>query len=172
VLNKMLGLKAGLRSESLPSIKREESRRFGMLPQELFMKLLSLERKRTECSGLRFVLMLLDAGNLLGAAKVPALPNLLSAITQASRDTDLKGWYKDGSVIGVIFTEIGGTEDRAIVHALSTKLTDSLYGHLSIREMNEIRLSFHVFPEDWDHEGPDGPVKSTLQMELARGMFA
>jgi lipopolysaccharide/colanic/teichoic acid biosynthesis glycosyltransferase len=168
VLNKMLGLKANLRSEGLPSIKCEESMNFGMLPQDLFMKLLCLERKRTERSGRRFVLMLLDTGSLLKATNAPVLTNLLSAITQSTRDTDLKGWYKQGSVIGVIFTEISGAEDKSIVQALSTKLMDALYGSLSIREMNEIRLSFHVFPEDWDDEGPDGPVTSTLQMELAR----
>ena len=43
-----------------------------------------------------------------------------------------------------------------------------MYGALSIREINEIRLSFHIFPEDWDDEGLDGPATSTLQMELAR----
>ena len=68
----------------------------------------------------------------------------------------------------MIFTEIGGAEDNSIVQALSTKLTESLYEVLSIGEINEIRLSFHIFPEDWDEEGPDGPVTSTLQMEMAR----
>lgn len=132
------------------------------------MKLLCLERKRTERSGRRFVLMLLDSGNLLKAARAPVVASLLSAITQSTRDTDLKGWYKEGSVIGVIFTEVGGAEDKSIVHALSTKLTDSLYGALSIQEINEIKISFHVFPEDWDDNSPDGPVKSTLQMAMAR----
>jgi lipopolysaccharide/colanic/teichoic acid biosynthesis glycosyltransferase len=68
----------------------------------------------------------------------------------------------------VIFTEIGAAEDKSIVHALSTKITESLYDKLSVREINEIRISFHVFPEDWDEEGHDGPVTSTLQMELTR----
>ncbi len=130
------------------------------------MKLLCLERKRTERSGRRFVLMLLDTGNLLKAAKVPVLANLLSAIAQATRDTDLKGWYKDGSVIGVIFTEVGGSENKLIVRTLSTKLTDSLYGALTIREINEIGMSFHIFPEDWDEDGRDAPVTSALQVDL------
>jgi lipopolysaccharide/colanic/teichoic acid biosynthesis glycosyltransferase len=166
----MLGLKANPRPEKQLSVMREEPAGFGMLPQELFTKLLCLERKRTERSGRRFVLMCLDTGNLLKAAKAPALANLLSAITRATRDTDLKGWYRDGSVIGVIFTEVGGAEDKSIVQVLSTKLTDSLYGALSIAEVNEIRLSFHVFPEDWDNEGPDGPITSTLQTALAGGI--
>jgi lipopolysaccharide/colanic/teichoic acid biosynthesis glycosyltransferase len=166
----MLGIKATPRPEKQLSVMREEPAGFGMLPHELFMKLLCLERKRTERSGRRFVLMLLDPGNLLKAAKSPVMASLLAAITQSTRDTDLKGWYRDGSVIGVIFTEVGGAEDKSIVHALSTKLTDALYGVLSISEINEIRLSFHVFPEDWDNEGPDGPVTSTLQMALAAGI--
>jgi lipopolysaccharide/colanic/teichoic acid biosynthesis glycosyltransferase len=98
------------------------------------------------------------------------MTNLLPAIAQSTRDTDLKGWYRDGSVIGVIFTEVGGAEDKCIVQALSTKITDSLYDALSVAEVNEIRLSFHVFPEDWDNEGPDGPVTSTLQTALAGGI--
>jgi lipopolysaccharide/colanic/teichoic acid biosynthesis glycosyltransferase len=165
----MLGLNAKPQPEKHISIMREESG-FGMLSQELFLKLLCLERKRTERSGRRFALMLLDTGNLLKAAKTPLLANILSAISQSIRDTDLKGWYKAGSVIGVIFTEIGNAEDKPIVHALSTKLTESLFDVLSIQELNEIRLSFHVFPEDWDDDGPDGPVTSTLQMELSRAV--
>ena len=140
----------------------------GLLPQNLFLKLLCLERKRTERSGRRFVLMLLDTGNLLKAPKTPVLANLMSALTQSTRDTDLKGWYKAGSVVGVIFTEIGGAEENSIVQALSAKLTEALYEVLSIGEINEIRLSFHIFPEDWDEEGPDAPVTATLQMEMAR----
>jgi lipopolysaccharide/colanic/teichoic acid biosynthesis glycosyltransferase len=167
VLNKMLGLKTKPRAEKQLSVMREEPAGVGMLPQEFFLKLLCLERKRTERSGRRFVLMCLETGNLLKGAKAPVLANLLAAITQATRDTDLKGWYRDGSVIGVIFTEVGGAEDKCIVQALSTKITDTLYGVLSISEVNEIRLSFHVFPEDWDNEGQDGPVTSTLQMALA-----
>jgi lipopolysaccharide/colanic/teichoic acid biosynthesis glycosyltransferase len=170
VLNKMLGLTATRLPHKQLSVMREESAGFGMLPQELFMKLLCLERKRTERSGRRFVLMLLDTGNLLKTAKSPVMESLLAAITQSTRDTDLKGWYRDGSVIGVIFTEVGGAEDKCIVHSLSNKLTDSLYGALGIAEINEIKLSFHIFPEDWDTDGPDGPVTSTLQTALAGGI--
>jgi lipopolysaccharide/colanic/teichoic acid biosynthesis glycosyltransferase len=166
----MLGLNTKPRPEKQLSVLREEPAGVGMLPQELFLKLLCLERKRTERSGRRFVLMCLDTGNLLKGANAPVMTNLLPAIAQSTRDTDLKGWYRDGSVIGVIFTEVGGAEDKCIVQALSTKITDSLYDALSVAEVNEIRLSFHVFPEDWDNEGPDGPVTSTLQTALAGGI--
>jgi lipopolysaccharide/colanic/teichoic acid biosynthesis glycosyltransferase len=137
-----------------------------MLPQKLFMKLLCLERKRTERSERRFVLMLLDAGNLFKQAKAPVMPNLVSAISQSTRDTDLMGWYTEGAIIGVIFTEIAGNEDKAIVQSLSAKLTGSLRETLSAQEMNEVKLSFHIFPEDWNDSDPNCPVTSTLQIAL------
>ena len=169
MLNYMLGLKANSRSATQLSIVGEESSGYGMLPQEIFTRLLCLERKRTERSGRRFVLMLLDPGRLLkGTNKEEVLAKLLYAVTQSIRDTDLKGWYKDGSVIGVIFTEVGSAEEKSVVHALSTKVTDALFGTLSIEQINEIRLSYHVFPEDWDDKGPDGPATSTLMWVLAR----
>jgi lipopolysaccharide/colanic/teichoic acid biosynthesis glycosyltransferase len=166
VLNKVLGLKVKPRRESRLSALPEEYSGLGMLPQKLFMKLLCLERKRTERSERRFVLMLLDAGNLLKQAKAPVMPNLVSAISQSTRDTDLMGWYTEGAIIGVIFTEIGGNEDKAIVQSLSAKLTGSLRETLSPQEMNEIKLSFHVFPEDWNDSDPNCPVTATLQIAL------
>jgi lipopolysaccharide/colanic/teichoic acid biosynthesis glycosyltransferase len=67
----------------------------------------------------------------------------------------------------VIFTEVGAADEKSIVHALSNKLTDSLYDALSIQEMNKIRRSFHVFPEDRDDDNADGPVKATLNPGLS-----
>ena len=167
MLSNMFGLKANHRPKSRLSSTRESSSGFEMFSQELFLKLLYLERKRTEHSGRRFVLMLLDPGNLLKATRAPGMTKLLSAIVSSTRDTDLTGWYKEGSIIGVIFTEVGGADDKSIVHALSLKLTDQLYGALSLQEINEVQLSFHVFPDDWDDDGSDGPVSSTLQMAIA-----
>jgi lipopolysaccharide/colanic/teichoic acid biosynthesis glycosyltransferase len=95
------------------------------------------------------------------------MPNLLSAISRSMRDTDLIGWYEDEAIVGVIFTEIGGAEDKAIVQSLSVKLTESLHSTLSTSEVNEIKLSFHVFPEGWDNSDPNCPVTSTLHLALA-----
>jgi lipopolysaccharide/colanic/teichoic acid biosynthesis glycosyltransferase len=137
-----------------------------MFPRELFMRMLCLERKRTERSGRRFVLMLLDVGDLLKEDRARVLPELLAAVLRATRDTDLKGWYKDDSILGVIFTEVGGAEDALIVHSLSNKITNALYSALSLADINQIKLSFHVFPEDWNAGSPEHPVTSTLRKEL------
>ena len=167
MLNGMLGPGVRPRLESQPSTPPDEYSSLGMLPQELFLKLLCLERKRTERSGRFFVLMLLDPGNLVKQTKTPVMLNLLSAVSQATRDTDLKGWYEDEAIIGVIFTEIEGAEAKAIVQSLSDKLTDALDQTLTLPEIKQIKLSFHIFPEDWDDSDPNCPVTSTLQIALA-----
>ena len=112
MLNRMLDGKVKSRWEGDRS--REEHAGLGMLPQQLFLKLLCLERKRAERSGRRFVLMLLDPGRLLQSAKARVMQNVVLAISQSTRDTDLKGWYKDGAIVGVIFTEVVGGADKEI----------------------------------------------------------
>ena len=147
-----------------------EASGLGLLTQQLFTKLLRLERKRTERSGRGFVLMLLDPGRLLHQPNQQAtLAQILSALSHTLRDTDLTGWYKDDAVLGVIFTEVGTDVEAALVKTLSTKVTDALYSTLTVGQINEIRLTFHVFPEDWDDNSPGGPVNSSLHVDLAQG---
>jgi len=63
--------------------------------------------------------MLLECGRLLMAEdSAETLATVLCALSHATRLTDIKGWYEDGSVIGVIFTEIADTleEDTHSAH--------------------------------------------------------
>ena len=169
VLNNMLRLKptARLATPHSPALGISE---LGLLTQQLFTRLLWLERKRTERSSRGFVLMLLDPGQLLNQRnRDEVLTKLLSALSQAIRDTDITGWYKDGNVLGVIFTELGADVDGLLVNKLSMKVTEALYRTLTVSQINEINLTFHVFPEDWDDNGPGGPVNSSLHVALAQG---
>ena len=166
----MLRFKANLRSASQVALRRDDPSGLGMLPEELFTRLLCLERKRTERSQRRFVLMIVDPGTLMNAGKEQILPRLLSAIWRATRDTDIKGWYKDDALLGVMFTEIGDAEDKQVVHSLSAKITAALYDVLTVPEINEVKLSFHMFPEDWNGEASDHPVTSTLRIALAQAL--
>jgi lipopolysaccharide/colanic/teichoic acid biosynthesis glycosyltransferase len=170
----VLNNKSTLKAASVAGAKRstigDDSASLGMLPQGFFMRMLWLERKRTERSGRPFVLMLLESDRLLEAdGKDPVLAKLLSAVSQSTRDTDFKGWYQEGAVVGVIFTEIREGEEKSVAHTVSTKLMNALYDTLSIPQINNIKLTVHVFPEDWDEheEGMGGPVSSTLRLALA-----
>ncbi|MGA2988161.1 MAG: sugar transferase [Terriglobia bacterium] len=131
------------------------------------MTMLRVERKRTERSHRRFVLMLLEACGLLKADEnQDAVDKVVAMLSQSTRETDIKGWYKAGAIIGVIFTEVGAAEGKSIANALLTKVTNALCTTLSIEQINEIKLSFHVFPEHSNEHGPSVATDSTLYPDL------
>ena len=140
------------------------------LDQELFLTMLRLERKRTERSHRRFVLMLLEVCSLLKAGQSQdTLDKVVAALAHSSRETDLKGGYQHDSVIGIIFTEVGAAEGKSVANALLTKVTNALCGTLSIEQINELNLSFHVFPEQSSERGgPGDPTDFTLYPDLDR----
>jgi exopolysaccharide biosynthesis polyprenyl glycosylphosphotransferase len=149
----------------------EVHRSLDILAQEPFLRMLHLEQKRTERSRRRFVLMLLESGNLLsGAGRQEALNRIMSALRKSTRETDITGWYKEGSVIGTIFTEIGETDGNGVASALLARFTNALASSVSIEQINQIKLSFHVFPDDWEREddghGDGGNEVSPLYAEL------
>jgi lipopolysaccharide/colanic/teichoic acid biosynthesis glycosyltransferase len=137
-----------------------------ILDQEFFVRMLRLERKRTERSQRPFVLMLLDSRLLLKARGNGAqFEKVLCALTNSTRETDIKGWYEDGAVFGIIFTEIGAADGKSVTTALLNRVTSALCTTLSIEQINEIRISFHVFP-DANHHGENGTTDRTLYPDL------
>jgi lipopolysaccharide/colanic/teichoic acid biosynthesis glycosyltransferase len=140
-----------------------------VLAQDPFLRMLCLEQKRTERSRRRFVLMLLESNSLLTRGdKKDTLEQILEALGRSTRETDVIGWYKEGSVIGTIFTEIGSEEGHSVAKALLTKFTSALTSTLSIDQINQISLSFHVFPDDWEDNNANGrPVASALYPDSA-----
>ena len=138
-----------------------------ILAEPDFTRTLCLERKRSERSRRRFVLMLVDLG--LNLAKVKQnIEKVLFTLSQSTRETDVTGWYEDGSVIGVMLTEIGPSEKSAVVKALTTRIVAALSERLSTDQVNEIRLSFRVFPEDWGGDEAGSQADSTFYPDLIR----
>jgi lipopolysaccharide/colanic/teichoic acid biosynthesis glycosyltransferase len=149
------------RSEGLNAAHR-------FLDQDLFMTMIRLERKRTERSHRRFILMLLESERLLRSDDgTNSFQKILYALSGSTRETDVKGWYKDRTVLGVIFTEIGGAEGKAVTNALLNKVTSALGMTLSIEQINEVKISFHIFPEQSSDHGEGGPTDSPLYPDLA-----
>jgi len=138
------------------------------LSQESFHKLIALERKRSERSRMPFVLVLVDCG-------VPhpdehndtALRDAVASVSDSIRETDAVGWYADGLVAGVMFTEIAAPDQGSIVASMMTRVSESLNRSLGLARFNQSRLSFHVFPEDWSHAAADLPSSPTLYPDLA-----
>ncbi|HXP84843.1 MAG TPA: sugar transferase [Bryobacteraceae bacterium] len=138
-----------------------------VLPEADFTRTLCLERKRTERSRRRFVLMLVELGRKVSADQ-DSMDKVLATLCQSTRDTDITGWYAEGGVIGVIFTEIGPAEARVIVHALKSRVTAAMSKTLSSEQIKEIRLSFRVFPEEWGGDGGAGQADTTFYPDLMK----
>jgi lipopolysaccharide/colanic/teichoic acid biosynthesis glycosyltransferase len=164
-VSNLLRPQATLRTTTQDIIPLEGSSQ--LLAEDAFLTMLCLERKRTSRSQRRFVLMLLESSTLLkGGNNVENFEKVLCALSRSTRETDIKGWYKDSSILGVIFTEIGAAEGKSIASALLTKVTHALCGTLGIEHINEIRLSFHVFPEYSSEDNHGGPGDSSLYPDL------
>src|SRR5712671_6340695 len=112
---------------------REDSHRIGqpnaairaVSSEEAFHATLTLERRRAERCQKPFVLMLLDAHHENGTAKA-ILRGALASLTSLVRETDALGWYEDGAILGVIFTEVGDHSKDLIADALRTKVDNRL----------------------------------------------
>lgn len=139
---------------------------FEILPQSLFSKMLSLERKRAERASRGFVLMLLETSTRLKVRDGQALERVLRALSKSIRDTDIKGWHKADSAVGIIFTDVVISNGISVANVLFEKVTTVLGKSLRIDEIKEIRLSFHVFPELSDQEGTGTPLDPLLYPDL------
>jgi lipopolysaccharide/colanic/teichoic acid biosynthesis glycosyltransferase len=140
-----------------------------ILNAEDFRRMITLERKRSERSRKPFMLLLLDMGDHLPSERNGRiLGKILSALSTATRDTDVTGWYSNNCVVGVMFTEItienGGSTPSTII----TRVTQTLQKNLTLEQFNRVTLSFHVFPEDWDEESQQGPTNRTLYPDLSQ----
>ena len=168
MLNPVLRLKSGSRPQPLGGVPPAADSTLEVLPQELFLRMLCLERKRTERSRRGFILMLLDSALLDSAPRGKAFDGIRSALHESTRETDLKGWYREHAVIGILFTEVGAEDGPSVAKTLLGKVTVALCNRLSVEQLNQIRITVHAFPEDWDPSDPGGPAKPTLEVDLGR----
>lgn len=137
---------------------------FPPFSEDMFARLLCLERKRAERSRKPFALMIIDASKPLQTDRRDIVLELLAlALSLSTRETDIWGWYTEGSVIGVLLTEIGSIDTDVLRNKMLFKVHSALRTNLGPGELDEIHISFHVFPED---AGPQngGPADTELHL--------
>ena len=138
--------------DALPSLEYDE---------EAFNRILALERKRSERSKRPFMLMLLSLDRVPdGENGNDPRRKILSCLASCKRDIDVLGWYRSGSVIGIIFTEIGTSSNGTVSECITDRIRSSLASNLDPGEIEKIDISFYLFPEK---PGPDG---SSTQLTL------
>jgi hypothetical protein len=122
-----------------------------MIAEKDFHRAISLERKRTEHTRKPFLLMLLDVGRRIPSEEDGKIPEtILSALAGFTSDTDVTGWYKNNSVLGVIRTEFGSDDRNVILRTMMTGVSETLRKNLSEQQLDQTCISFHLFPEEWN----------------------
>jgi exopolysaccharide biosynthesis polyprenyl glycosylphosphotransferase len=130
---------------------------YSVLGEEPFHRMIALERKRTERSGKPFLLMLLDAGHCLPSDRNGrVLGKILSALSLSTRETDVTGWYKNHSIVGVMFTDVGAEDRESILGTMMSRVSETLRNNLSLEKFSQISIAMHVFPEEWTQESTHG----------------
>jgi len=144
------------------SAQREE-----VLLENVFHSMLTLERRRAERSRKPFVLMLIDA-NLENGSAEQILKEAVEIVAVSKRETDLIGWYKQGGILGVIFTEVNLEGNQPITQTLRAKIETAFVKHLGKDRAAKIAISLHLFPESWDKNSTGWVADSKLYPDLKR----
>jgi lipopolysaccharide/colanic/teichoic acid biosynthesis glycosyltransferase len=156
---------------SQPTINPSDSMQV-ILPERLFLGMLCLERKRAERSRKNFLLLLLDAED---AGKSKRRTKILKGVERAAdaarRDTDPAGWYKHNAILGIIFTELGALDDAITLKKVLKKVHDSLGAELNAKDLEQVHVTVHIFPDDSGGPGSDISVNPAFYPDvlLVRG---
>jgi lipopolysaccharide/colanic/teichoic acid biosynthesis glycosyltransferase len=153
-----------------PTLASNLLKRAPLLQEQIFHSMLTLERRRAERSRNSFVLMLLDAGAFAGTETSDHLMSqVASVLLKSTRETDLVGWYKNGRVLGVIFTETSLEFKNSITEILRSKVVNALHDELSREATSNLVVTVHLFPESQDGDGGKPIADSSLYPDLTQG---
>jgi lipopolysaccharide/colanic/teichoic acid biosynthesis glycosyltransferase len=151
-------------------IPEEMSLKFNsiLFDEESFAEILRFERKRTDRSQRPFLLMLLDFSSLFREGRrqrQTLIKNVIQSLKLAIRQTDMMGWYKNNTVMGVIFTELQ-IENYAVGKILA-RVKAVLRTCSTAEQIAAITVSVHVYPHR-DLGGPGSSASDKLYPELKR----
>jgi exopolysaccharide biosynthesis polyprenyl glycosylphosphotransferase len=138
-----------------------------LLTQDIFQRFLCWERKRAERSGKCVLLMLLNAEKLLVTKQSNrVLAAIVSVLSSPTRETDILGWYERNAVLGIIFTELHKSDRDRLQNLMRAEVSARLRVNLNQEQADQIRISFHSFPEDGDKTNGSPLIDETIYPDL------
>lgn len=155
-MNKLLSKKKQIKAQYRTDLFCDDD--YGCYTEDYFLEMLLFERKRSERSGNPFLVMLLDFTHSRLQERHDSIIRVVDALAVIIRETDIKGWYRYGDVMGVIFTEMNSFD----TDTFQGKINDGIHSCLSSQQLETLRVSFHQFPEHGRPNKPDGPQKFTF----------
>jgi exopolysaccharide biosynthesis polyprenyl glycosylphosphotransferase len=154
--------------KTLARIAHVPAGREAILQEETFHALLTHERRRADRSRKPFVLMLLENHAPHSNSASNNFSDRFHAVIAAStRETDLIGWYEEGRILAVIFTELNLEENTPIAELLRSKVGTALQKDLGAKLASKIVITTHIFPESWEQNGTERSADIKLYPDLS-----
>lgn len=120
--------------------------------EPVFQELLILERKRSERSQKQFLLVLIDIQRLALAERTNGTgKKLVRMLKYISRETDIKGWYEENRIIGIIYTGISYIDIQSLLEKVKIEIKTTL----NREQAAAISLSHILFPQKSNKEETD-----------------
>lgn len=154
---------------SRPLIFDRSIRNSGIYVENYFVEMLSRERKRSKRTNMPFLLMLLNIRKILQLKSARENTRTIASLLRAnSRETDIKGWYRDNSTIGVIFVGIEEQDINSAKEIIARKFEHKLKTHLDQELLEMITITYHIFPEKCDDDKLGSSLEPAFYPDLAK----
>ncbi len=111
-----------------------------------FREILALERKRSQRSRKPLILMCLDISKLIEFHFVDEHFIRQKIFLPGIRETDVQGWYKQGAIAGILFTEIESASP-SVRETLFYRVMALLVSRAGPGILFKINVTFHIYPE-------------------------
>ena len=111
-----------------------------------FNEILERERKRSQRSLKPLILMCLDISGMMIPNFTHEHRGLLKTLAACIRETDILGWYKRESIMGILFTEIE-TASPSVLECLFRRVMAHLVGVAGSSVLFRVKVTFHISPE-------------------------
>jgi lipopolysaccharide/colanic/teichoic acid biosynthesis glycosyltransferase len=84
----------------------------------------------------------------------------------SGRETDIVGWYKERTTVGVMFTGLIVDDKNSVLSTILSRVKSMLRDDQVFKQFNQVSISFHFFPDDWDHGNSGRPSNPALYTDL------
>jgi lipopolysaccharide/colanic/teichoic acid biosynthesis glycosyltransferase len=125
----------------------ESLREVVLISEPAFIRMLRLERRRTERSGRAFMFVLISCEDFRAKERGILLDRVIAALSGATRETDILGWYESGITLGILMTEIG-EPNPITVDIITQRIRRTVQSEAAIEEFRTISFQFRLFPQE------------------------
>jgi lipopolysaccharide/colanic/teichoic acid biosynthesis glycosyltransferase len=114
-----------------------------VISEEVFKGVAIRERRRTDRSNQPFVLLLVSANGDASEIPSPIWGTVIDALAAAKRQSDILGWFRLRSIIGLISTEIQ-TFNAPAVRTIEARVRRELAGRLNPEVLSRLSVRLYV----------------------------